>query len=519
MSRTEMTSPSRLNSGAVALVCTVVVLSGCTASVDGELNSAINEVTDDPMFAGGGWGIFAIDLDTGETIYELNSTVPFVPGSIQKSFTTAAALDLLGADSIATTPVFATGDVVNGTVEGDLVLSGRGDFSFGLRDLSDGTLEITSFDHNEANTGLLPVELNSGDPLGALRSLAGDIRAAGVSAVSGNILVDNQYFDTMREWPDGRIDSIWVNENLVDVELTPSDVGDAPDIRVVPALASLDLINSVEVIAGDQVDVEVSMEGMTVTASGTIGQDAGLTVRNARVPDPVEFAAVAFREVLADEGISVSGESVYDGESVSEAVVGGAPLAEWTSAPMSEFARVVQKISYNRGADLLACLIAVSEESKDCVDGVTAVLGVVDDVGGSEAAIRLFDPAGSIDENRTSARAHVDFLIGAQDQAWGEQFVDLQPISGVDGSLTSLGEGTSAVGKIRAKTGTRILGYPTTDQLFYLARAFSGYMTTAKGRELAFTVIFNSTTVDDIPGVFAVNDRVAEIVLALQEHG
>ncbi|MBB2976187.1 D-alanyl-D-alanine carboxypeptidase/D-alanyl-D-alanine-endopeptidase (penicillin-binding protein 4) [Microbacterium endophyticum] len=518
MRRNAAAPPLPRFSPAIALLLSAVMLAGCTGSDDGELQSAIEDVTEDPMFAGGGWGILAVDIETGETVYELNSTVPFVPGSIQKSFTTAAALDLLGENSVVTTPVYATGSVVEGALKGDLVLAGRGDFSFGLRDLSDGTLEITSFDHNEANSGLLPVELNSGDPLSALRSLAGDLRDSGVTSVSGNVYVDNQYFNTMNEWPDDRIDSIWLNENVVDLEFTPRTVGDTPTMRVVPDLDVLRVINNVEVIEGDQVDIDVSMVDMTVTASGTIGIDSDVSVRNTRVSDPVAFTAAAFVEVLEDEGITVLGDSgeYPAGRETSSA---GEPLAEWTSAPLSEFARVVQKISYNRGADLLACLIAVSEGSRDCVDGVTAVLSVAGDVGSSEAAIKLFDPAGSIDENRTSAQAHVDFLIGALDKTWGDTFVDLQPISGVDGSLTSLGEGTDAVGKIHAKTGTRILGYPTTQQLLYLARAYSGYITTVDDRELAFTVIFNSTTVDDIPGVFAINDRVADIVLALQEHG
>ncbi len=511
------TSVKRVLTGASALICASVFLSGCTGPVNERLTSEIQAVIDDPMFTGGGWGVYAVDLATGDTVYELNSTTPFVPGSIQKSFTTAAALDIIGGDTRVTTPVYGTGDIVDGTLLGDLVLVGRGDFSFGLRDLPDDTLEITSFDHNEANTGLLPVELNSGDPLSALRSLASSLRNSGVTAVAGDVIVDNQLFDTMLDWPDGRIDSIWINENVVDVELTANEVGEHPDIRVIPDLDALSVINDVTVVAGDAVDVAVSMSGMTVTASGTIGVEAGTTVRNTHIADPVAFAETAFREVLLQEGIDVKGDD--PGTRDLPEVSADEPLAEWVSPPISEFARVVQKISYNRGADLLACLIAVSAESTDCVDGVATVLADVQAIGGNGDAVRLFDPAGSVDENRTSAQAHVDFLRGVRNEPWGDQFVDLQPIAGVDGSLASLGLGTSAVGNIQAKTGTRIHWYPTTKQLFYLARSYAGYVNTESGRELVFTVIFNSTTVDDIDSVFAVNDRVADIALALQKHG
>ncbi|MGM1016929.1 MAG: D-alanyl-D-alanine carboxypeptidase/D-alanyl-D-alanine endopeptidase [Actinomycetota bacterium] len=505
----------------LATSATVVIatslLSGCTPSEDDTLRLEIQDVIDDPAFAGAGWGISVVDLETGDSVYELNPSVPYVPGSIQKSFTTAAALDILGGDTRVTTPVFGTGDVSDGTLDGDLVLAGHGDFSFGLRDLEDGTLEITSFDHNEANTGLLPVELNSGDPLGALRSLAGDLRESGITEVTGNVLVDNSLFETVHDWPDGRVDSIWVNENVVDVEITATAVGGSADLRLIPDLDALSIVNDVSVVAGDGVDVEVTMDGMSVTVTGEFGIDAGTAVRNARVPDPVLFAASAFHEVLADEGVTVLGSE--PGPSTVPASPTADPIAEWVSAPVGEFARVVQKISYNRGADLLACLIAVSQSSTDCVDGVSAVLATAEELSEDDAnAVRLWDPAGSIDENRSTAKAHVDFLRGAHDTTWGQQFVDLQPISGVDGSLASLGLGTGAVDMIRAKTGTRIHGYPTTGGLFYLARSYSGYMTTESGRDLVFTVILNSATVDDIPAVFTLNDRIAEIVLALQKN-
>ncbi|WP_339622190.1 D-alanyl-D-alanine carboxypeptidase/D-alanyl-D-alanine-endopeptidase [uncultured Salinibacterium sp.] len=510
------TSGPKILTGTAAVACATMLLSGCTAPANDELSSEIQAVIDDPMFTGGGWGIYAVDLETGDPVYELNSTIPFVPGSIQKSFTTAAVLEILGGEERLTTPVYGTGEIVDGTLDGDLVLVGSGDFSFGLRDLPDDSLEITSFDHNEANTGLLPVELNSGDPLSALRSLAGSILESGVSSITGDVVVENQLFDPMLDWPDGRIDSIWVNENVVDVELTANEVGERPDIRVIPHLDALSVVNDVTVVAGDAVEVAISMNDMTVTASGTIGIDAGVTVRNTQVPDPVAFAATAFRQVLDEEGIVVNGSGLESKIPFDEAA--SEPLAEWVSPPLSEFARVVQKISYNRGADLLACLIAVSEESTDCVDGAATVLTAVDARNG-ENAVRLFDPAGSVDENRSSAQAHVDFLRSVHDEPWGDQFVDLQPIAGVDGSLVSLGVGTSAEGNIHAKTGTRIHWYPTTKQLFYLARSYSGYVTTESGRDLAFTVIFNSTTVDDIDGVFEINDRIADIILALQKKG
>src|SRR5690606_37450044 len=93
------------------------------------------------------------------------------------------------------------------------------------------------------------------------------------------------------------------------------------------------------------------------------------------------------------------------------------------------------------------------------------------------------------------------------------------PISGVDGSLSSLGAGTDSDGQIQAKTGSRIVGYPATGGLFYAAQSYAGYMTAASGRELAFAIVMNAVRVDTFDGLFPVMDEIAQLPLTLQRLG
>jgi D-alanyl-D-alanine carboxypeptidase/D-alanyl-D-alanine-endopeptidase (penicillin-binding protein 4) len=61
---------------------------------------------------------------------------------------------------------------------------------------------------------------------------------------------------------------------------------------------------------------------------------------------------------------------------------------------------------------------------------------------------------------------------------------DALPVAGVDGTLRTRMRGTPAAGNARAKTGT-------VDK----ARSLSGYVTTADGRLLMFSLLCNNFTV------------------------
>ncbi len=516
--------PPLLRRGALptAVLAAALALSACTGPSSNGPNAladAVAEAMSDARIANGAWSILAVDADTGETVYELNPAAPLLPGSIMKTFTNGTALETLGADTRLTTTVHGVGELRDGVLHGDLVLVGAGDFSFGLRDQPDGTLEITSFDHNEANTGLKPAELNSGDPLSALRELAAQLAEAGIVEVDGELIIDNRLFETETGWPDGRIDSIWVNENLYDAVLTPGATGEAPAVELRPGLRAMTLQNEAVTVSGDAVEIAVEDLGAgAVRVSGEIGVDAGETVRVAQIEDPVEFARLAFVETLADAGIAVRGAAASNPEQSLPASYEGEPLASWESATTAERVRVVQKVSYNRGADLFGCLIAVHTGSTSCVDGLAEIVATVEAHGAPAGSFFVFDPAGSVDYDRISAISQVAFLRGAIDTEWGQALYDAMPVSGVDGSLASFG-GPEDQGAIHAKTGSRIVGYPATGALFYGAQSYSGYLTAESGRRLVFTVIFNAGTVDSIDAALELMQAVGMVPRALRANG
>jgi D-alanyl-D-alanine carboxypeptidase/D-alanyl-D-alanine-endopeptidase (penicillin-binding protein 4) len=92
-----------------------------------EFAKHIDQLIDQSPFASSRWGVKVVSLSNGATVYERNARQQFIPASNMKIYTTAAALDLLGADYRRQTSAYALDSPdAAGTVDGDLILYGRG---------------------------------------------------------------------------------------------------------------------------------------------------------------------------------------------------------------------------------------------------------------------------------------------------------------------------------------------------------------------------------------------------------
>ena len=195
------------------------------ASGDG-MAAQIEAIMGKGVYANAQWSMLAVDLDTGRTLYSTNPDRLAFTGSTRKIFSVGLALDQLGAGRTATTSVYRMGGLDRaGTLHGDLVLVGAGDLTLGGRRTADDQIAYTDFDHNDANnlgTGILTPQ----DPLTGVRALAAQIKAAGVTRVSGDVVIDDRLFTSYRV-PNQQllITPTMLNEDMVDVTVTPLSPG------------------------------------------------------------------------------------------------------------------------------------------------------------------------------------------------------------------------------------------------------------------------------------------------------
>jgi D-alanyl-D-alanine carboxypeptidase/D-alanyl-D-alanine-endopeptidase (penicillin-binding protein 4) len=257
------------------------------------------------------WGLLVADANTGEVLVSQNPDMLFTPGSTLKTYSAAAVLHDYGAGHRFRTPVFHTGSVRRGVLSGNLVLVASGDFSFGLRDRSNGTQAYNSapqLDHSDADGEPGPTLVPHSNPLAGVEQLARQVRAAGIRKVNGNVVIDDRLFNTYSGWPDGVMSPVGINENFLDITATPTRSGQAARISYRPHTAAWRVRSTVETAArGSAPSWQATRTGPNeVNVSGTVPVGGGPVLQVFFIPNSAAFARTVFIDALRRAGVSVA---------------------------------------------------------------------------------------------------------------------------------------------------------------------------------------------------------------------
>ncbi len=519
-------SPRALLAALAMVILTIIVPGGArVAARSVAIPRAIEAIISKAVYAHSTWGLMAVDLSSGRVLIDQMTEKMFVTGSIFKVYSAASVLEVYGPDYRFETPVYRTGDVTDGALISDLILVASADFSFGLREQPNGTLAFNSspeIDHNYADTGLPgPALVPNSHPLAGVDDLAAQVRAAGIHEVRGNVVIDDRLFDTYRGWPDGVISPIWVNENVVDITTTATAAGQAARLDWRPRTATYEVVSEVTTVAGEGTPLIVdSPRPGVIRVSGQISTSSPPILSIWKVEDPASFARTAFIEALQRAGVTVRATTTGKNPSdllppSSTAYTPAHLVAKRVSPPLSEYTKVILKTSYNRGADLVLCLVAVRAGSHDCAVGLGRELDIITKFGVSPTSTILFDGAGSDERDRTSPADMVRFLGAITQTPWGRTLRNGLAILGVDGDLATTGAGTPAAGRVQAKTGSRA-GIAPNDQGIITALTMVGYADTAAGRQVAFAIFLRDLAFRNFDDFFAARNDQGAIAAAIQ---
>ncbi len=492
------------------------------ATVPSVYNSQVRLLPDllnvigDEKYKGSPWALLVEDLDTGEILYELNPDQLMVPASTTKLFSTAAALDTLGPDYKFTTPVYQTGTLsADGTVTGDLILVASGDLTMGGRTNAEGHIAITDSDHGDANE-LPSVELTPQDPAQGFDLLAKQVAAAGIKKVNGNVIVDARLFDTLTVQKT-TVSPMVINENLIDVILMPGQISETAKLDWRPQTALFKIENEVMTVAeGAPTNVETSSPELgVILVSGQISRDTGQVVRTYAVPDPPRWGRTLFIEALERAGVDVMADAVAENpaSALPASYADAKEVAKLVSPPFAENLKLTNKVSQNFDANTMPMLLAMKNGKTTYPEGMLLMGDFFNKAGVDPNGISLADGQGAATGDFISPRAEVQLLRYMATRPDFAIYKDTLPILGVDGSLAGAAPPNSpAIGKVFAKTGTLAAEDLLHERLLLQAKALAGYMTTASGRNLVFSVFVGQTPVKDIQMAIAAGNDIGRIM-------
>jgi len=259
----------------------------------------------------------------------------------------------------------------------------------------------------------------------------------------------------------------------------------------VPGGRGIAVVNLATSQGGGRVRVRRFAFDAPVLIEGGIG--TGESVHDVPVGDPARYAAAVFRELLEERGIVVTGGvRAISGEGASPvssrrihapAFDSGSPLrllAVHSSTRLREILLVINHESHNFYADqVLRAVGRVAAGEGSVRGGEEAVRRMLSAIGADTTGIAMKDGCGLSPLNRVSANTFVTLLAQMARSGWGAEFRQLLPVAGHAARFRRMG-GTPAEGNLHAKTGT-----------IDAVSALSGYVTTADGELVAFSILSN----------------------------
>ena len=420
------------------------------------------------------FGLLVVD-ETGREVVAVNPDQRFIPASVTKLFTTAAAYALLpGMDQ----PDAAGGTLVwlepgAGKAAPDAVLYGRGD------------ARMSSAADCQVN---------------CLAQLADAVaaRTRRVHDVIGDATLwpDQRWVPGM-SWNNIGTDSgtavaaLNLDDNEMLVTVQPTTPGQVPAVQL-PGYFTL-RNEAVTVAAGGktQLFVERAVNRNELRLYGTVPADAKPWSDRLGIDDPALYAAWMLKGMLEARGVKVTGQAraryrpqamadlaMPGSEPAAAPVPTGTALASLVPPPLAEDVVKINKDSQNLHAQALFRRLGATAASEQWASAMQRKLFEAAGIG--PRGFEFWDGSGMSTYNRVSPRAGIALLRWASSQPWGAAWLASMPVAGRDGTLKRRFLSTPLEGVLTAKTGT-----------LNATNALLGTFVTAKGRRFTFALFAN----------------------------
>ena len=391
-----------------------------------------------------------------------NADVSMNPASTMKLVTTYAALEMLGPTHQWKTEFYTDGTLNNGILQGNLYLKGGGDPKLNME---------------------------------KLWLLMRDLRANGVQQVTGDLVLDRNFFN-QPQLPvfndDGndknkpflvKPDSLLVN--LKALRFVARNDGGKVLISVEPPIASIKIDNQVKAVNAKQCTGDVRYNpvpqadgSVLVTVSGQLA-DGCNSQTYLSLLDHATYTAGAVRAIWKELGGSIQGQDRQASVPKNSKL-----LARAFSPDLAEIIRDINKYSNNTMAQQL--FLSLGAQFRNDADG--------DDAKAAQRVVRQWlakkgitaphlvmeNGSGLSRAERVSAREMAQMLQAAWQSPYAAEFISSMPIADKDGTMRKRLKTTAMNGQAHIKTGT-----------LNTVRAISGFSRDSNGNTWAVVAILN----------------------------
>ena len=355
---------------------------------------------------------------------------PANPASLMKLVTTFAGLDLLGPAYTWSTPVWLQGPVVNGVLEGDLVIKGNGDPKLVLE---------------------------------RIWLLLRRVQQAGVHEIRGDIVLDRTAFvpgdinpadfdgEPLRPYNAGA-DALLLNYRAVLLTLIPDPARGVAVVSVDPPLAGVRADATVPLAAGPCDDWRGMLQGdfadpTRLALHGAFQGACGEKIWPIAYADPRSYNERVLTGLWKEAGGKLDGV-VRDG--IAPTTV---PSFEVRSPALADVVRDINKLSNNVMAQQLFLTLGATQRGAGTPEAARAVLlqWLQERIGRSAAGTVIVNGSGLSRDTRLSALALGRTLQAAWASPVMPELMSSFPVAGVDGTLRNA---RGAPGRAHLKTGS-----------------------------------------------------------------
>ena len=429
-----------------------------------QLRADITSATTAPGVQRAVWGIVVQSLDRPERLFELNPRALLVPASVAKLASLATAVDAVGWDYRFETTLRATGPIIDGVLQGDLVVVGSGDPSIGGR---------------------------GGDDLSAWIDA---LKALGVRRIDGRVIGDDDAVEEPRPqlawaWDDLGYTSgvlfgaLNLEENRMAVTIAGAAAAGAPTtMSVEPHATHRPLGNrSVTGAAGSPLllwpEQRPGEAFLTIAGSIPVGAPPARLLVSAG--NPTFWFAGALRHRLIANDIDVTGDAVdVDDVTPPPGRAKAAVLFTHRSRTLGEIAQPLLTDSINLYAEAVMRLNVPRGAFPTNDAAIEGMRQRLDAWGIPRDAWQIVDGSGLSRRNAVAPEALVAVLQRMYDPSSRSPWMTALPVAGRDGTLNGRLNRTPAENNLRAKTGT-----------MSNIRSLAGYVFTRDGETLAFVIL------------------------------